>query len=198
MSAVEFLKQDQIIFVLLFFVPGFVALKVYDLFVPGDMRNLSASVLEVVSYSMLCWAVLVPLYLAIGLLDGGVSTIWSAVYLFVGIALWPALLGWLVFNARAKWLRGKILHPARTAWDYLFSQGKFYWVLVTTSDGERFGGRYAEKSFATSYPDPHEIYLQELWRVDENGVFMEAVEGSAGILVRRDEVKRIEFFEYAK
>lgn len=198
MNVMELLKQDQIMLVLLFFVPGFVALKGYDLFVPGDMRNLSTSILEVVSYSMLCWAVLAPLYLAMGLFERGVGTIELATSLFVGITLWPALLGWLVFKARSKWLRGKILHPARTAWDYLFSQGKFYWVLVTTSNGERFGGRYAEKSFATSYPDPHEIYLQELWRVDENGVFIEAVEGSAGILVRRDEVRRIEFFEYAK
>jgi len=51
------LTAEQLALTLVFVVPGFVALRVYDLFVPGQFRDSGKSLLDAVSYSMLNLAV---------------------------------------------------------------------------------------------------------------------------------------------
>lgn len=42
--------------ILLFFVPGFISMKVYDLYVPSERRDFSKSLLEAVSFSCVNFA----------------------------------------------------------------------------------------------------------------------------------------------
>jgi hypothetical protein len=53
-----FEHQETLALFLLFFVPGFISLKTYDLFVPGERRDFSKSIYEAVAYSALNLGVL--------------------------------------------------------------------------------------------------------------------------------------------
>ena len=54
-------------------------------------------------------------------------------------------------------------------WDYVFSRRQAYWVIVHLRDGRKIGGRFDRKSFASSYPADEQIYIEEVWRLDEDG-----------------------------
>ncbi len=52
----------------------------------------------------------------------------------------------------------------------------------------------AGRSFASTSPGRRDIYVEEIWRVDDQGRFLERIEQTAGALVKRDECSVIEFF----
>lgn len=54
---------------------------------------------------------------------------------------------------------------------------------------------YGEGSFASSFPNPQDIFMQEVWKIDENGAFSEKLERTAGLLVKDEEMSFLEFFE---
>ncbi|MDR1904863.1 MAG: DUF6338 family protein [Treponema sp.] len=62
-------------------------------------------------------------------------------------------------------------------------------------NGQTLGGLYTEKSFASAYPEKEDLYLSELWRLDQVGAFQEPVENSGGLLVNFEEVNFIEIFK---
>jgi hypothetical protein len=84
------------------------------------------------------------------------------------------------------------IHPAPTAWDFAFSDGGPFFVRVRLRDGERLGGIFGAASFATSYPERQDLYLEEAWRLDEKGSFVEPVPESAGLLILRENVDHVE------
>jgi hypothetical protein len=49
---------DKLALFLIFFLPGFISIKVYDLIVPGERRDFSKSMLDAVCYSTLNFAAL--------------------------------------------------------------------------------------------------------------------------------------------
>ena len=67
-------------------------------------------------------------------------------------------------------------------------------VLVQLRNGSRLGGYYGFESYATSFPTEGDIYLETVYRVDENGEFKEPITDSAGVIVRKDQYDLIEFF----
>lgn len=192
------LSADTLSWFLVFFVPGFISIKVYGLLVPSDERNWSNSLLEAVSYSCINFAVLYVLIAAVsrpGYREAQPSWYYLAwfVLLFVAPTLWPVL-GRMVLTARL--LRGKIVHPTPKAWDYYFGQGKPCWVLVHLKDGNLVGGLYGEESFASSYPKSEDIYLQETWRLGNHGEFVKKVPQTHGTWVSGQAVDFIEFFTF--
>lgn len=105
--------------------------------------------------------------------------------------LWP-----LFFYKLLTWkkLQKYILHPFSRAWDYVFNKREAMWVIVHLKDGNMVGGRYDTNSFASSYPSKEQIYLEEVWELDENGGFKQSINNSKGVLII-DEILAIEFFE---
>jgi hypothetical protein len=81
-----------------------------------------------------------------------------------------------------------------TAWDFLFSQRSAFWVLFHLRNGQRIGGFFGRESYASSYPIDAEIYVENVWRVDENGRFAENVEGNAGMIIRYADCHMMEFY----
>jgi hypothetical protein len=61
--------------------------------------------------------------------------------------------------------------------------------------GERIGGLFASSSFASAYPEPQDIYLEQAWQLTEDGTLDEPVPGSRGLLLRQDDVEVLEFIE---
>ncbi len=190
------LHTQTLILFLVFVVPGFVAIKAHDLMIPAPRRNLSESIIEVVSYSMINLALL---FWAIILLHRNSfpekHPFWYFAGMFAILFLCPVLLAVASRYVRQSKLLGRfLLHPAPTAWDHFFAKREHLWVLCHLKDGRMVGGIYSGESSVSSYPHPQDIYIEEMWKTDEQGRFTNPVPQTRGLLVRAEECRFIEFF----
>ena len=48
----DILTIEKLLFFIVFFIPGFISIKVYDLMIPGERRNFSDSLFQVIAYSI--------------------------------------------------------------------------------------------------------------------------------------------------
>ncbi|UJW30996.1 DUF6338 family protein [Saccharothrix sp. AJ9571] len=79
-----------------------------------------------------------------------------------------------------------------TAWDHTFRDRGPCFVRVRLKDGAWAGGWYGSRSYATSYPDPGELFLQTAWRLSEDGTFLGKVEQTAGLYLRAEHIDALE------
>jgi hypothetical protein len=190
-------NSDTLRLILIFFVPGFISMKIYDLFVPSERRDFSKSLMEAVSFSCInfaltYWAIIaintdnypsehpIPYYLS------------SLGILFLAPIFWPILYSQMM---KLPFFRQRTIHPIPKPWDYVFSKGESLWVIVHLKDGRRIGGRYDTKSFTSSFPADEQIYLEEVWQLDEKGRFKNQIEASRGLIISQSNFEAIEFFE---
>lgn len=192
-----FENEHTFVLFLLFFLPGFISLKVYDLLVPSEPRDFNKSILDAVAYSTLNF---IALFWLIALMRSSEMPVWLwyVSLLFVGIgmpALWPKLFVWI---RDQPWFTKRARTPASISrvWDSLFIQREQYWVIAHLKDRRKIGGVFSVNSFASSSPAPPEIYLEEVWQLDENGCFDHAIERTAGILILGEELVALELFRY--
>jgi hypothetical protein len=192
-----FFDVEAIKLIIVFFVPGFISIKVYDLLVPTEKRDFSKSVLEVISYSCINFALLFWILILINQESFYAQyKFWyfglTFLVIFISPITWPIILKNLLSS---KFLKGKIIHPTPKAWDHFFSVGKSFWVLVHLKNGDLIGGLYGENSFASSFPNEQDLYLEEVWRVDKNGQFIERIHQTGGLLIKDQQIEFLEFFE---
>lgn len=73
-----------------------------------------------------------------------------------------------------------------TIWDWLFIGDrvpKSGFVVLEFKDGARVAGAFAEKSMALTSPEPHGLFLEREWQLDQEGnVFCERP-GTRGLLI---------------
>ena len=67
-------------------------------------------------------------------------------------------------------------------------------MLIHLNNGRMIGGLYGTDSFASSYPEKEDIYLQEIWKIDTEGNFIEKITGSKGLLINHDVIEYVELF----
>jgi len=188
---------DKLTLFLVFFLPGFISMKVYDLMVPGQPRDFSKSLVEAISYSTLNFA---ALFWLIVLIQTGdfyrrhfILYSLSVAVIMVGVpACWP-----FVFLRLSTWrpIAKHLVHPIRKPWDYVFGKRDPFWIIVHLQNGQKIGGRFDVESFASSDPADEQIYLEEVWILDDGGRFVSRVERSRGIIIMKDEIRAVEFFE---
>lgn len=190
-------QDTKLLLFLLFFVPGFISVKVYDLLVPSERRDFSKSVFEVVGYSALNFAALswliITLVSSVPLFSNAyIFTLSVLLILFFFPIVWPML-----FVKLQSWppTAAYFRHPIQKPWDYVFGLKKPFWMIVHLKDGRRVGGRFYVNSFASSYPAEEQIYLEEVWNLDEDGKFVECVPQTRGLLIPGREIMLIELFE---
>lgn len=192
----DFLKPDVLGLFLLLVVPGFVAIKVYDLRVPSERRNLSQSLIEIISISMLNLAVWFWRLLEIteaGFRERHPGWFYAAIYFVFFIS--PAGLALLFHKAlTSRWLRSAVTDPTATAWDHFFRKRKACWMIFHLKSGKIMGGFFGGDSAASSFPRPQEVYVEEVWRVDAEFRFVERVERTAGAIISREECSLVEIF----
>jgi hypothetical protein len=191
-----FETQGTLALFLIFFIPGFITLKVYDLLVPGEARDSSKSLLDAVAYSSLNFGALIWLVLIVW--SGNLPPwLWylAMCILLVGMpVMWPVI---FLRIRRLPWVARHVASPNARVWDDIFAKRTPYWVIVHLKDQRRIGGLYGYRSFTSHSPAPPEIFLEEVWHVDEDGGFTgSVVEETAGILVMGTEIEALEFFEY--
>lgn len=91
------------------------------------------------------------------------------------------------FNLRRQW------DPTPSAWDFAFSNRGEGWVRVQTVEGVWMGGWYGASSFASSFPDPREIFLEVGYAMNDDGRFAGAVSAPGGLYIRCDEARLVDF-----
>jgi len=188
-------STDKLFLFLIFFLPGFISIKVYDLLVPGEARDFSKSLLEAVAYSTLNFAVLSVPFLYTVQFYGRSPVLSAAVLATIMVvvpALWPVLFYRVLSSGRpfARYFR----HPIRKPWDYVFGKRQPFWVVVHLQDGRKIGGRFGFGSFASSSPAEEQIYIEEVWSLDEHGAFLNPIDQSAGIIIMQSQIALVEFF----
>lgn len=69
--------------------------------------------------------------------------------------------------------------PTPSAWDFAFqhagAQPQF--VRIRLTSGEYVGGLFNENSFASGFPDPHDIFIAQAYMLNEDGSFGTATQG---------------------
>lgn len=168
----DFSDFDKFIVFIVFFVPGFISIKIYDLLVIGDRRDFSKSILEAIGYSCLYYATLSWLILLIHSNNFFSNhTVFYVIVIFIILFLFPIL--WPILFIKlitcSKFLK-YFNNPIPKPWDYVFLKREPYWVIIHLKDGKRIGGIYNTDSYASVYPIEEQIYLQEVWKLDEMGI----------------------------
>ncbi|MFD0356653.1 DUF6338 family protein [Streptomyces sp. NPDC127110] len=91
-------------------------------------------------------------------------------------------------------LRGRF-HATPTAWDHMFRDRGPCFVRVRLKSGGWAGGWFGARSFASSYPNPGELFLQTAWRMDQDGSFAARSPQTAGLYVRCEDIDLLEILD---
>lgn len=192
------LKVEQLLLVTGFILPGAISMYVYGLKVPQKEFELKDRIAEAICFSLVNFLIIwlpVEHVLSAGAVQDYPIVTW--IVLMIGFVaapvVWPFCLIWLLQAAAA---RGWIAVRAKTAWDDFFGRQKTEcWLQVDLADGRVIGGRFGRNSFASSWPDPGHLYLEQVWQVDEDGFFTDPLPGNAGILLKPADYKLVRVYK---
>jgi hypothetical protein len=108
----------------------------------------------------------------------------------------PAILAFSWYKLRSTFLHRRfgMDHPTQRGWDFYIRRNSEFWVLFHLKNGKMVGGYFGERSYASTYPQEPELYVEEVWRVDYAGKFVEMVTDTNGAVIRQAEWERVEFF----
>jgi hypothetical protein len=189
-----FQTQGALALLLIFFIPGFISLKVYDLLIPGERRDFAKSLFDAIAYSALNFGLLLPIVQFVRFEPTGWHWYIATFVLLVGMPVgWPVL---FLRVWKIRWVASRVASPNSRVWDDIFARRVPYWVIVHLKDKRRIGGFYGGKSYTSHSPSPPEIYLEQVWHLDEKGFTGTPVKSTAGILILGDDIVALEFFEY--
>mgnify|MGYP006148537501 FL=1 len=187
---------ENILLLTTFFVPGFIYLKSYRLFIADTKTDFSKDFYEAIGISIINLILFsYPLYL-INLKSFIENYPFSYFLIFGGIILIAPILWAFVFYIMStkKWFSKFLINPTKSSWDLFFSKRESYYVIVTLKNGNQIGGKYGVSSFSSTFPNPKEIYIEEVWNLNKKGRFKNKQEQTAGILITENEISTIEFY----
>lgn len=199
-------SQAALIILLLAIAPGFIMAATWARArtwkgPSGDLRTIIQSLV----LSALVQAILVPLTatwifpVRHSLSDYPARiTIWvllSVVVLPVTLGLLSGALGDWLFSPDERSVKGKFrrfinrlskIPAAPSIWDWTFGvhilpDGAF--VVIEFRDGTKRAGVFASESVAMTSPEPHGLFLEKEWVLNEEGDIWYELPGSAGILI---------------
>ena len=156
----------------------------YGLKVPQREFELKDRIAEAICFSLVNFLIVwlpVEHVLSSGMVQGYPIITWLVLIIGFVVApvIWPFSLVWLLQGAEK---RGWIAVRARTAWDDFFGRQRTEcWLQVEMGDGRIIGGRFGRKSFASSWPDPGHLFMEEVWTVGADGYFGEPLPGSSRV-----------------
>lgn len=67
-----------------------------------------------------------------------------------------------------------------TAWDWAIVDLGGCFVRIETASGKFIGGWFGGQSFISTYPEPHDVFVEVEYRMTNTGEFLDPVEGSMG------------------
>ena len=178
------------------FLPGFISLKLHR-FLERRTGSAAEALIDVIGFSLLnAVALFWPIYLN-GTLLADKHPYWPAIVTNAVIACVGGPIAWpLILRLVERYAirGGLLLGEQKTAFDAYFSTNQACWVIVHLKDGARIGGYFGGESYASANPHSGDFYLQELWELDEEGVFSGPIENSKGAIFHRSDYVWLEFF----
>lgn len=82
-----------------------------------------------------------------------------------------------------------------TAWEYIFDKRQGYYVRIHLKDeGGIIGGLFNTDSFAANPPKPSDIYVEQVWLLDDEGNFIQPLPTTRGAWISQEIIAYIEFF----
>lgn len=180
----------------LFVLPGLISMRMYRLIMPAESVQWGTALLEGLFYSSINYALFSPL---IWFMHSGsfpsdhpiLYAVFSIVILFVGPVSWPWCIRFAV--RKTTWVRALQL-PYPSAWDYYFDERHPAFVIIHLTNGNIVGGYYGPRSYATSYPNDGDIYLEAVYELDDDGTFVEPIPDTNGLLISKDAYHYVELF----
>lgn len=188
-------SHDKLTLFVLFVIPGFIGMKFYELMCPGNYKDSSSRIIDAIAYSSINYALLIPL---LWHWRPSTSYSFSTTYLIaVGVlVVAPIFWAFLWKNLReTKLFQRNAPHPIEKPWDFFFKQRRPHWVKITLNNGAIIGGKFYDRSFASSAPAEEQLYLEETWLLNDNGKFLRKVNGTTGVLVLSKNISHVEFRE---
>ncbi|MBI4438168.1 hypothetical protein HY631_04420 [Candidatus Uhrbacteria bacterium] len=213
---------EALLIFLCFVAPGFLLAHVWDYMVTRTKPEAGHLVLRSLTYSALWWSsclvgarVLLPTHIGGWLLpllapllelsllkpitSANAAMPGDVLLLPAGVIVLAPIVAYLgartvkIFPRLPAYIGFQLLQP--TAWDYVFERLPPCFIRITLKDGRCVVGWWSRESYATSHPDPRDIYLQTLWRVDDEGSLVEPAPGSIGGWISGSEIACMELLE---
>ncbi|WP_039245733.1 DUF6338 family protein [Clostridium novyi] len=177
---------------IIFFLPGFISNKVWSLIVPCDTKKTSDCLLDIVCYSCINFGTTFWIIDIINKLQNKNILVYIGYFIILIVIplLWPIIIR-LILNIPS--VKKYILIVLPTSWDYIFSKREGYFILVHLKDSSIIGGLYMSNSYAASYPNKQDIYIEQVWNVDEKGNFKSKVPNTKGLWINKEAFDYIEF-----
>lgn len=195
-AAMDIWDFGKLFIFILFVVPGFISIKVYEVLNPSVKKESSKIVIDAVAYSCINYAIwFLPAYFSE---KNNLFTYSSFLYYLLYLCVFllsPLLLPVVLHKLRfSSFFRSKLPHPIGRPWDFFFRNAPSCWVVITLKDGQKIGGLYSGNAFASSTPEPEQIYLSESWHINEDGGFERQKERTLGVLVLATDILTVEFY----
>lgn len=190
------LSLETLGLLLLFVFPGLVSSQVYRLLMPARSTSWSDVLPQSLFYTAVNFVLLFPLIPFV--LDTNNQAkhsflYWLAILILalLGPIIWPLILRALFRSKRVAQL---IQLPYPTPWDYFFDLREPTFLLITLNNGSLVGGYWGADSYAGSFPNDGDIYLQAAYELDQRGRFGAPKNQSQGLLIRKDQYSCVELF----
>ena len=168
------LESGTLPLVILLVFPGIVSMQIYRLLMPAREMDWGNALTEGLFYSIVNLALTLPATLPLHFFKVyQTHPFWYSVVGLLVLLVCPIIWPWLLCKAfRSKRLMTGLQVPFPTAWDYFFDKRLPLFVLVHLNDGKLVGGYYGDDSYATSHPNEGDLYLQAVYKVDDEGSFL--------------------------
>lgn len=188
----------QLLAFVVLIVPGFIALRVYDMLRGGEGRQAKDVLIDILAYGIASDAVAYGLsVLASSILPHAGHRSVNAVVTAFLFVLAPIGLAAAGFELQRIMMRvGAFPDTVMTSWNHMMdrvaSQEFEVGAIVTLRDGRTVGARIGPFSRRASLHD--DLLLDEVWTIDENrATLTEPSPGSCGLLLSRADCQTIEF-----
>lgn len=191
-------NTDKLLLFLAFFVPGFICMSVYGLFIATSDVDFTKRLPDAIAYSAIHYALTGWIILVAP--EGAARLIAAYIVVLILPIFWPPIIllvrDWGYWRDRI--LTTKVLTyllaPEATPWDKFFAAQHACWVRIKLKSGGYIGGIFGKGSESSTYPSPEQLYVKEQYEVNETG-FGKRVKRTAGFLVNATEIDTVEFFE---
>jgi hypothetical protein len=189
---------EQLSLILGYIVPGLIILYVRAQFLTG---RIAAHKDALLSYFTLSVIYLTIMNAGLTVVTGSDAPLheqtryWLPI-LLIGAVIFGVLIGLNASLGVTRWCLRKlglhIPHVMETAWDWKFSRVPESLVTITLKDGSRVSGWCSTSSFIGSDPANRDLYIEQVYDVDEEGNWTLRTPGK-GIYIAAGEVRTIEF-----
>lgn len=189
-------EPSALLLFILFFVPGFVSMKTYDLFIQNEGRKVSSYLYDAITYSAINFALM---FWLVAILFGNKlyqnHKFLFSISMIVILLAFPVFLGWMYAAfCKTEWFKKKATGFVARSWDWALRKDEVLWAVVNLTDGTQIAGIFGKDSHASSHPIAEQIFLEEAWLLDEVGGFESAVQGTKGVIILGEYIISIELF----